>query len=816
MLKRVYILSCLMLCAFLVLFFTAGISASGSFEIQRIGNIHPYADNIFRIHSDESGQLTIRIHDNICTYRTLSQRIEAGETDVHWDGCSYHQEKLYEKYYTVTAELRADSGSFHSASFNSPIDYSFQFLLYALPSSDCVFLDTADDWFLEYRTVSTGTIRMVLTADGDESESFVYSFQSTGGKILRKSFESISGKNKPSSGLYTVSVFEVSRPKEKHVFRLSVSVNKPAPENVSVTGEIMPDRSMSETEIWEMMMRPSVVVNIDYFRHQAVYSSPDPGAVSLGTLHGQTQGVKVIRTENDWALIGAWNHEEAAYIEGWVPLSGLKVEYPQKEYGLLIDKKKQTMSVFYKGRIIDTLLVSTGRAEKNRLYQETAAGCFLTGYHRVNFSMNGKRYDYVIQYDGGNLLHQTPYNWGQNKKDFTYGRGYLGAKASHACIRIQAEPGNGGLNAYWLFTHLPYHTRVIVLDDPEEREASARMLQRTEKSEMESGFLNRENIITADHGQTVAITFGGCLIPGGTSAFNTRKESFVSLVNTYGYGLPLEKIKTYFEKDDYTCINLSGLIFNSTNDSAAENKKVSGAPEGMEEILRGASVELVQMTQDSIYDAGVECVRNTASCIEACAGTLMRGQSVIVMIKDHLFGFAGCSESEYLADPGIIDTLINDLIRRGCEKIIFLASWGNERQQAHTIVQEAMAHRCVRAGANLVVGNRQGVVQGIEYIEGVPVIYSLGNLLDGSTSSKPKKQQGMLMRASFCFGDGTDSVSVVLIPILPYGKSDENRNDFRPTDELSSEEVTQAMKTIWQDTTDSAMRKTVFSTPDHS
>ena len=155
----------------------------------------------------------------------------------------------------------------------------------------------------------------------------------------------------------------------------------------------------------------------------------------------------------------------------------LKVVYPQTDFGLLVDKQKQTLTVFYRGEKLDTLRVSTGLPEKKHLEQETAAGVFLTGYHRVDFSTNGKKFDYVIQYDGGNMMHQIPYRWGTNKKDFSVGRDVLGQKASHACIRVQAEPGESGINAYWLWTHLPYHTRIIILDDPEERHATYETLQ---------------------------------------------------------------------------------------------------------------------------------------------------------------------------------------------------------------------------------------------------------------------------------------------------------------------------------------------------
>ena len=69
----------------MIIFASAVIIAFGDegFEIKRIGNIHPYADNAFRIKASEAGSLEIRIHDNVCVYRRLIQRIPAGETIIY-------------------------------------------------------------------------------------------------------------------------------------------------------------------------------------------------------------------------------------------------------------------------------------------------------------------------------------------------------------------------------------------------------------------------------------------------------------------------------------------------------------------------------------------------------------------------------------------------------------------------------------------------------------------------------------------------------------------------------------------------------------
>ena len=794
--------------------FASGETDGVDFEIKRIGNIHSYADNAFRINTSEAGCLEISIHDNLCIYRTITEDVPAGETVIHWDGCGYNREKLYEKTYTVTAGLTTLSGQFRSISFDSPVEYAGQCLQYALPSDETLYLDSIEKWFLEYRTVTNGKVMIEIVSDTDPSECYSYSLQADGGRIARKTFPEISGRKKnPPAGIYMLSVYEASRPDEKYEYPLRISESAPEPVPVVPTGEIMPERDMSEDEIWQIMMKPSVVIDTDSFKHQNVYAEPDTGSISLGTLHGQSQGVKVLRIENEWALIGAWNHEEAAYMEGWVPLSILKTEAPRGEYGILIDKQRQTMTVFQNGSVIDTLLVSTGRAEKNCLYQETAAGCFLTGFHRVNFSMNGKKYDYVIQYDGGNLLHQTPYDWGQQKKDFTLGRGYLGAKASHACIRIQPEPGKGGVNAYWLFTHLPYHTRVVILDDPWERESAAEKLKRDNRDDVNLSALHLAQTDQNESNGQVAITFGGIVIPGGNRSFNNRKDSFSSIIESKGYQWPMSSLKSIFSNDDMTCVNLSGIIQKSP-EKIPEDRNILFDSAGTEKVFMDISVELMQLFSDRFVSYGKKACDETAEAVKTYTDVMESGRCVTRLLKGHLFGFAGCTESEYLADPEIVDQRMQELKDAGCEKTVMLISWSDSHEPSHSIIQEAMAHRSVRAGADLVVGDCTGIVQGFDLIEGVPVIYSLGDLLNGSTAKKPRNQQGILVRTVFEFE--RDSISVTVIPIMPYGSSASKQNEYRPDTGLSSDQYENAVRNIWQDTTDAVMERIMFRTPDQS
>ena len=459
----------ILLLLFFICTMTLSTGSAEPFSVKRVGNLIPFNENAFLVSSPEKGHITIRIHDDISVYRIIEQEIEPGETTIQWDGCAFNHEKLAAKNYTVTAVLQGNSGEEYRVSFNTPVEYTGQCLQYVLPSSRQVSLTNPDEWFVEFRTVQKGTVKFVFHNDHADCEDTVYSVNTTGGRINRLTYTELTGKNPVTAGNYRVNVYENTKKDERFSFDIDICEEGPQRRDVFLTGEILPEEGMTEEEIWQIMQQPSVVVDLDPFKHQKVFKEKDKTSDSLGTLHGQTQAVKVMKTDNEWAYIGAWNHEAAEYMEGWVPLSVLKVSEPNPEYGILISKQKQTLDVYYKGKRIDTLEVSTGRPEDKHPEQETAAGSFLTGYHRVDFSTNGKKYDYVIQYDGGNLLHQIPYEWGKDKKDFSLGRGYLGAKASHACIRIQSEPGENGINAYWIWTHIPYHTRVLILDDPAER-----------------------------------------------------------------------------------------------------------------------------------------------------------------------------------------------------------------------------------------------------------------------------------------------------------------------------------------------------------
>lgn len=84
--------------------------------------------------------------------------------------------------------------------------------------------------------------------------------------------------------------------------------------------------------------------------------------------------------------------------------------------------------------------------------------------------------------------------------------------------------------------------------------------------------------------------------------------------------------------------------------------------------------------------------------------------------------------------PGVFrcldDTLLLERVRQAREKnafVIVFIHWGTESTTEIDYLQTQQAKEIADAGANLIVGAHPHVLQKVDYVDGVPVIYSLGN-----------------------------------------------------------------------------------------
>ena len=237
--------------------------------------------------------------------------------------------------------------------------------------------------------------------------------------------------------------------------------------------------------IWDVMMQPITVLEGE--QTENIYITREPGISPrpykencTGELHGQSQGVKVLAIEGDYALIEAYTNDgtktdnsymesiAASKVQGYVKKSRLKTATPSDKYALLVDKLRQKLYVFESGRIISELDVSTGLNTAKQPYNETPAGEFLVVSWTGNFNAGSKTIGrFALRINGGTLLHEVLHDVGADGKTRIYDNyePQLGYKASHGCVRIPRRKNAEGINMQWFWDNLEKNTKVLIWED---------------------------------------------------------------------------------------------------------------------------------------------------------------------------------------------------------------------------------------------------------------------------------------------------------------------------------------------------------------
>ncbi len=200
-------------------------------------------------------------------------------------------------------------------------------------------------------------------------------------------------------------------------------------------------------------------------------------------------------------------------------------------------------------------------------------------------------------------------------------------------------------------------------------------------------------------------------------------------------------------------------------------------------VLSEMGVDVVTLANNHTLDYGKDALRDTfetldnAGILYGGAGeTVERAQEVqMIEVNGRTYGFLAVSRVIPSVDwkvensaPGIFscydDTRLLELIREAKEKCDFLAvypHWGVEREAYPEDYQIRIAQRCIEAGADMIVGAHSHCLQGVSYIEGKPVFYSMGNFIFGYTN-----EQSAVLKVTV---DADGNASFRYIPVYAAG-----------------------------------------------
>lgn len=119
-----------------------------------------------------------------------------------------------------------------------------------------------------------------------------------------------------------------------------------------------------------------------------------------------------------------------------------------------------------------------------------------------------------------------------------------------------------------------------------------------------------------------------------------------------------------------------------------------------------------------------------------------------------LNGFRLPTDEPWLVNLNDAGSILSEAVRArdaGADLVVLSIQWGAEYQRKPTAEQESLADELTRSGAiDLIVGNHVHVVQPVAEVNGVPVIYGLGNSLSNQSDNccRTGTQDGVMVEAT--------------------------------------------------------------------
>ena len=233
-----------------------------------------------------------------------------------------------------------------------------------------------------------------------------------------------------------------------------------------------------EKAVWDMLMEPITVVDIGRKSGEKVqtyiYREPDEDSLPVGVVTCESQGVRVIEELDDgWTLIEcysssfhgtkveAWN----LLVSGYIQSEYLKKVEPNPSFGIVIDKLTQRLYVFQDGKLLSTLLCSTGltmwNGSKYQPYNETRSGEFLMMSKVGTLKSDRLLCDMAIRFNSGDMIHEVPHvSNADGSANYKTAEPKLGTKCSHGCIRVQRYRTPEGINMKWIWSNVKSNSKV--------------------------------------------------------------------------------------------------------------------------------------------------------------------------------------------------------------------------------------------------------------------------------------------------------------------------------------------------------------------
>ena len=271
------------------------------------------------------------------------------------------------------------------------------------------------------------------------------------------------------------------------------------------------------------------------------------------------------------------------------------------------------------------------------------------------------------------------------------------------------------------------------------------------------------------------LTFAGDCTLGGHTAHVRAGYGFLMTVEEK-YDYPFANVKSWFENDDFTMVNLEGPLTDVGHPSG--QKYSFRGPSSYVNFLTQNSIEAVSIANNHIYDYG-ETGRNSTKAVleENNISYVEQNNSTVVTLEGGLtigiYGTVYNSIDREAAIEGI------KALQEQVDLVIYAPHWGTEHSFDPTKEQKSLGREAIEAGADIVYGCHPHVLQPIEEYQNGVIYYSLGNFCFGGNIYPKDYDSAIIQQEVILSADGT--VTLGERTIVPCAISSmKDRNDYRP------------------------------------
>ena len=202
------------------------------------------------------------------------------------------------------------------------------------------------------------------------------------------------------------------------------------------------------------------------------------------------------------------------------------------------------------------------------------------------------------------------------------------------------------------------------------------------------------------------------------------------------------------------------------------------------ENLKKLGVDIVGLANNHVYDYGKNAFLDTLDTLEnACIPYVGAGRNldaakspVYLEADGKTVAFVAASRAEKYkltpqatdTEPGILRCYDTALFKesiaeaaKNADIVVALPHWGTEYSTVLESAQTETAREYIDAGADIIIGAHTHCLQGFEFYNGVPIVYSLGNYWFN------EKTLDTMLVTVHCYGnDSQSNMEVIITPAL--------------------------------------------------